>query len=188
MPPPYFAPRRSYARAVDEIRRADASSAARVAEVLGRAFVTEPLMTWPLGGPDDDLEERCVRGYALYVAPLLDEGLVWETADGHGVLILVPPDQSDVWEDALAHVDDSTTHDVTDDGGRRHERFWGWVSSNIPPDPSWHLDSVAVEPGWQGRGIGSALIEFGIEQARESNTPVILETGTARNVPLYERH
>jgi predicted N-acetyltransferase YhbS len=46
---------------------------------------------------------------------------------------------------------------------------------------------VAVAPGWQGRGIGSALVEFGLEQTRESNTPVILETGTPRNVPLYER-
>ena len=156
--------------------------------MLGRAFVTEPMMTWPLGGRSDDLTERCIRAYALYLGPLLDEGLVWETADGHGALVLVSPDQTDVCDDALAHVDDSTTHDVTDDGGLRHERFWGWVASKIPPEPAWHLDSVAVEPGWQGRGIGSALIEFGLVRTRESKTAAILETGTPRNVPLYERH
>jgi predicted N-acetyltransferase YhbS len=77
--------------------------------------------------------------------------------------------------------------DVTDDGGLRHERFWEWVASKIPPEPLWHLDSVAVEPGWQGRGIGSALVEFGLEQTRESSAAVILETGTPSNVPLYER-
>jgi ribosomal protein S18 acetylase RimI-like enzyme len=172
---------------VVEIRRADPRSVARIADVFGRAFVTEPMMTWSLGGRGDDLEERCIRAYALYLGPLLDEGLVWETADGHGALVLVPPQQTDVWYDALAHVDDSTTHDVTDDGGLRHERFWGWVASKIPPEPLWHLDSVAVEPGWQGRGIGSALLEFGLERTRGSNTAVILETGTPRNVPLYER-
>ena len=29
--------------------------------------------------------------------------------------------------------------------------------------------------------------KFGLERTRESNTAVILETGTPRNVPLYER-
>lgn len=177
----------SYARAVVQIGPADSSRIAEVARVLGRAFVTEPMLTWPLGGRGDDLEERCIRAYALYLGPLLDKGLVWETAEGHGALVLVPPDQADVWGDALTHVDDSTTHDVTDDGGLRHERFYEWVASKIPPEPLWHLDSVAVEPGWQGRGIGSALVAFGLERARESNTAVILETGTPRNVLLYER-
>jgi GNAT superfamily N-acetyltransferase len=172
---------------VVEIRMADPSRLSRIAGVLGRAFVTEPMLTWPLGGRLDDLEERCIRAYALYLAPLLDAGLVWETADGYGALVLVSPDQSDVWDDALAHVDDSTTHDVSDDGGLRHERFYEWVASKIPSEPVWHLDSVAVEPGRQGRGIGSALLEFGLERTLESNTAVILETGTPRNVPLYER-
>jgi ribosomal protein S18 acetylase RimI-like enzyme len=76
---------------------------------------------------------------------------------------------------------------VLDDGGRRYELFWEWVASKIPREPLWHLDTVAVAPGWQGRGIGSALIEFGLERARESGTAMVLETGTQRNVPLYER-
>jgi GNAT superfamily N-acetyltransferase len=177
----------SYARDVLEIRPAGPGRVARLAEVFGRAFVTEPLLTWPLGGRSDDLEARCVRAYALYLGPLLDQGLVWETVDGHGALVLVPPDRADVWDDAIEHVDDTTTHDVTDDGGRRHADFWEWVASRIPSEPLWHLDSVAVEPGWQGRGIGSALVEFGLEQARGSSAPVILETGTPRNVLLYER-
>jgi GNAT superfamily N-acetyltransferase len=41
-------------------------------------------------------------------------------------------------------------------------------------------------PGWQGRGIGSAL-EFAFEHVRESGVAIVLETGTPRNVPLYER-
>src|SRR5688572_32218874 len=95
-------------RAVVEIRPADSSRIAHIAGVLGRAFVTEPMLTWPLGGRSDDLEERCVRAYALYLRPLLDARLVWETADGHGALVLVSPEQADVWDDARTHVDDST--------------------------------------------------------------------------------
>jgi ribosomal protein S18 acetylase RimI-like enzyme len=173
---------------VIEVRPASRSRIDEIAGVLGRAFVTEPMMTWPLGGRSDDLEERCIRTYALYLGPLVDEGLVWETADGHGALVLVSPDGGEVWDDALRHVDAASTgDDLTDDGGLRHERFWGWVASKIPPEPLWHLDSVAVEPRWQGHGIGSALIEFGLERTRDSNTACVLETGTPRNVALYER-
>jgi ribosomal protein S18 acetylase RimI-like enzyme len=173
---------------VVEVRRAARSRINEIAGVLGRAFVTEPMMTWPLGGRSDDLEERCIRTYELYLGPLVEEGLVWETTDGHGALVLVSPEGGEVWDDALRHVDDDPkADDLTDDHGVRHERFWGWVASKIPPEPLWHLDSLAVEPGWQGRGIGSALVEFGLEQTRASNTACLLETGTARNVPLYER-
>jgi GNAT superfamily N-acetyltransferase len=171
---------------VVEIRPADSSRRAHIAEVIGRAFVTEPMMTRPLGGRPDDLEERCIRANALFLEPLMGRGIVWETADGHGALVLVPPAQADAWDDANARIVDSTTHE-TDDGGRGWERFWEWVASKIPQEPLWHLDSVAVEPGWQGRGIGSALIEFALEQMRQSGVALVLETGTPRNVPLYER-
>jgi GNAT superfamily N-acetyltransferase len=146
------------------------------------------MMTCPLGGRPDDLEERIILTYNLYLGPLLEEGLVWETVDGRGAMVLVGPGQTDVWDEALDRVEQSPTRDVTDDGGLRHERFFDWVAAKIPSEPSWHLDSVAVEPGSQGKGIGSALIAWGLEQATESKYPVVLETGTARNVPLYERH
>jgi ribosomal protein S18 acetylase RimI-like enzyme len=169
-----------------EIRAAEPNRRAHIAGVIGRALVTEPMMTWPLGGGTDDLEERCIRANALFLEPLMDRGIVWETADGHGALVLVPPEQAEAWDDANAHLENSTTHE-TDDDGRRWERFWGWVASRIPHEPLWHLDTVSVEPGWQGRGIGSALLEFAFEHVRESGVAIVLETGTPRNVRLYER-
>jgi GNAT superfamily N-acetyltransferase len=171
-------------RAVVEIRAADSSRIAQIAEVIGRSFVTEPMMAWPLGGRTDDLEERCIRFHALFLEPMMGRGIIWETTDGHGALVLVPPEQQNALDDAL-HVGDLRTHDVFDDGGRRYELFWEWVASRIPREPLWHLDSVAVAPGLQGRGIGSALIEFGLQLA--AGTAMVLETGTPRNVPLYER-
>lgn len=166
-----------------EIRAADSNRLAEIAEIIGRAFVTEPTMAWPLGGRAVDLEERCIRFHALFLEPMMGPGIIWETTDGNGALVLVPPEQQKVWDDAL-HADDLRSHNVFDDGGRRFEFFWEWVASKIPSEPLWHLDSVAVAPGLQGRGIGSALIEFGLEHA--VGTAMVLETGTPRNVRLYE--
>lgn len=167
-----------------EIRAANSNRIAQIAEIIGRAFVTEPMMAWPLGGPTNDLEERCIRFHALFLEPMMGRGIIWETTDGNGALVLVPPEQQDALHDAL-HADDLRRHGLFEDGGHSFEQFWDWVASKIPREPLWHLDSVAVAPRLQGRGIGSALIKFGLEQA--SGTAIVLETGTPRNVPLYER-
>jgi ribosomal protein S18 acetylase RimI-like enzyme len=145
------------------------------------------MMSWPLGGPADDLQDRCVRFHKVFLRPLMDLGVVWETADGLGALVLVPPEEARTWDEALAQIEDLRTNQVTDDGGRRYERFWDWVASKLPDEPLWHLDSVAVTPGSQGRRIGSALIEFALDKARQTDTAMILETATERNVHLYER-
>ena len=78
-------------------------------------------------------------------------------------------------------------YELTDDGGARWDTFWGWVAARIPEGPLWHLDSVGVDPAAQGRGIGSSLVEFGVTQAHAAGVAAVLETGSARNVPLYER-
>jgi GNAT superfamily N-acetyltransferase len=100
-----------------------------------------------------------------------------------GGLVLIPPDKTDVWEEAQLR---TNMRAVAEDGAR-YDVFWEWVASKIPDDPLWHLDSVGVEPSMQGRGIGSALIEFAVARAGADEGAVFLETGTPRNVPLYER-
>jgi GNAT superfamily N-acetyltransferase len=51
----------------------------------------------------------------------------------------------------------------------------------------WVLDSIAVEPTVQGRGLGAALIATGIELAKADRVGAFLSTGTKRNVQIYER-
>jgi predicted N-acetyltransferase YhbS len=51
----------------------------------------------------------------------------------------------------------------------------------------WLLDSIAVEPASQGRGLGSALIAAGLTQAAAAGVPAFLSTGTRRNVDVYGR-
>ena len=155
-----------------------------VASVLGRAFVTEPMMCWPLGS-HGDIEGRVVRAFEYFLDSLIDLGVVWEAGRGTGAAVWIPPAQLDAWE--AAQTRDRRVYDLTDDGGRRWLAFWEWVASKVPTEPLWHLDSVGVAPAMQGRGVGSALIDFGLSRALADGASVFLETGTARNVPLYER-
>lgn len=55
------------------------------------------------------------------------------------------------------------------------------------PEPCWYLGVLAVEPGRQGRGLGSRLMAPILERADRDGYAVTLETAKARNLPLYRR-
>lgn len=76
---------------------------------------------------------------------------------------------------------------AADDGGRRYEAFWEWVSVHDPLEPSWQLDTIAVAPERQGRGIGRGLVEAGLARARADGTSAFLSTGTRANVAIHGR-
>jgi GNAT superfamily N-acetyltransferase len=155
-----------------------------LASTFGRAFVVEPMMRWPLC-KGDDVEERLVRAFELFMQDPIRLGLVWEAGSGAGAMIWIPADQRDAVEngnDAMRSVY------AQEDGGRRFDRLGDCVESKQPEEPLALLDSVAVEPGAQGGGIGSALIQCGIGKARAAGHGALLETGNPRNVPFYERH
>ena len=54
--------------------------------------------------------------------------------------------------------------------------------------PHYYLQLLAVAPGLQSRGIGSALLRQGLERSDAQGTPVYFESTSPRNRVLYERH
>jgi len=53
--------------------------------------------------------------------------------------------------------------------------------------PHWYLWALAVEPTYQGQGIGGRLIEPVLTRADERGVPCYLETQLERNVAFYKR-
>jgi hypothetical protein len=66
-----------------EITRAAPERLADLASVFGRAFVSEPMMTWPLG-EGADIEGRLVRAFDFFLEELIELGMVWEETAGLG--------------------------------------------------------------------------------------------------------
>ena len=141
------------------------------------------MMRWPLGS-HGDVEERFVRCFEYFLPPLIERGTVWEAGTALGAAAWVAPGEMDVWRDA--QVNEARMHALTEDGGRRYDAFWAWVDRRVPQEPVWFLDSIGVERSARGKGIGAALIRLGLERAREDGVDAFLDTGTARNVPIYE--
>jgi ribosomal protein S18 acetylase RimI-like enzyme len=57
-----------------------------------------------------------------------------------------------------------------------------------PKEPCWYLPLIGVDPTSQGRGYGSALLRYALEQIDRTGAPAYLESSNPSNVPLYERH
>jgi GNAT superfamily N-acetyltransferase len=136
-------------------------------------------------GTDGDIEARLVQAFACLMEQVVGLGFVWETVPAGGAAVWVPPDGfGDVAVHPWSH-----PHIIalTVDRGRRYGAFWDWVESHTPAEPVWVLDSIAVEPTAQGRGLGAALIASGIELARADGVGAFLSTATQRNVQIYER-
>jgi ribosomal protein S18 acetylase RimI-like enzyme len=51
----------------------------------------------------------------------------------------------------------------------------------------WHIGPIAVDPGQQGYGIGSALLRSTLDEIERLGRPAFLQADDERNVVLYER-
>ena len=57
-----------------------------------------------------------------------------------------------------------------------------------PEEPHWYLAMVGVDAAHQGQGLGSKLIQAGLERCDRDGTIAYLESSNPANLPLYERH
>ena len=53
--------------------------------------------------------------------------------------------------------------------------------------PHWYLLAVGARSQFQGRGLGSALVEIGTSRADAAGVPCYLETGTQSNIDFYAK-
>jgi ribosomal protein S18 acetylase RimI-like enzyme len=57
----------------------------------------------------------------------------------------------------------------------------------LMPEPHWYLGCIGVHPSAQGTGIGSALLQHGLDRADAAKQRVYLETATDYDVAFYSK-
>ncbi len=179
------------AREAAGVRKASAGEIPRMAGVLARAFHDDPVFTWVLRA--DSARMRILeRAFALFLRRVwIEEEETFTTASIAGVAIWEPPGQwkNGVWEQlrllpAMAGV------------FQRHLprtlRSLTVLEAGHPAEPGaeahYYLPFIGVDPKWQGRGLGSAVLAPILERCDRENVPAFLESSTPRNRAMYERH
>ena len=119
-------------------------------------------------------------------------GRVDTTVDLRGMAVWLPPGQTDLtaWRllrsgylSAPRHVSIQglvrfiqSSHHME----HAHRRF--------APGRHWYLFALAVDPQYQGQGIGGQLLQPVLALADAESMPCYLETQTERNTRFYQRH
>jgi GNAT superfamily N-acetyltransferase len=141
------------------------------------------MMCWPMGETHDPTDQF-TRCFAYFLEIALGLGFVTEAGRAKGAAVWIPPGRLEDW--GTHPWSQRRIHLLTDDGGARYDVFWRWVTDHCPSEHLWQLDSIAVDPSAQRRGIGGALIRAGLARARFDGVGAFLSTGTERNVTIYE--
>ena len=161
------------------------------ADVLIRSFATDPGVLFVL--PDAAERERLgptlaramVRLIVRCGAPLVTASPV------RGFALWIPPDAApatavDIKETGIAGV----PAEIGAAAWGRLKVVMEFLDARHPryaPDPHWYLTMLGVDPDWQRRGIGDALMRPVFDRADRDGIPCYLEAPTSENVRYYQR-
>jgi GNAT superfamily N-acetyltransferase len=168
------------------VRKARADELGRLAAILARAFYDDPPIRWVV---NDDRGRRKLleRSFDLYLRRLwFKQGECYITDNGVGAIVWELPGQ---WK--VGVLDQlRLLPSMARINGRllpRVLRALAVVESNHPVEPHYYLPLVGVEPEWQGRGLGAALMRPIVERCDDEKVPAYLEATSPRNRALYQR-
>lgn len=154
--------------------------------ILTRAFADDPILRWVF--PDALVRAR--RSPAFFgwsLRRLQPQGMTWTDTHETGVAIWALPGRwHETSREALELV-----RSVALGVGRRSPLVVSGLAAierRHPPEPHLYLAVLGVEPGYQGRGVGSTLIQPGLDHCDDHHLPAYLETGNERNLDFYARH
>lgn len=157
-------------------------------EVLARAFLTDPLMSWAL--PDDTRRlERLRRLFFLLGRRLwFQHRLTYVTGGVAGAAIWVPPERWHVSPLRQAALLPGMVRGVGARNLPRLLRFSTAMESEHPREPHHYLPVIGVDPAWQGRGLGTALLAPMLARCDREGVGAYLEATSPRNRACYERN
>ena len=170
-----------------QVRKAVRDDVPLLALALARAFDGDPPMRWFL--PDDGRRVELAR--LMFDVMLrrvhLARDACYTTEGVVGGALWVPPGR---WRLSVAQqlrILPSMLR-VFGRGLSRAQRGLAVMDSRHPRKPHYYLDSLGVQPEWQGRGLGSALMQPVLERCDRERMPAYLNAGSSRSRDLYLRH
>ena len=168
------------------IREATQADLAPLSRLFARAFAENPLHRWLF--PDETVRTRKHhRFFAIALSEPIRHREMWVSDDLQGAIGWVPPDKAHPSLPSLAVV------------GARYAWLLGLrtgalirgihaINVHYPRYPHWYLRIAATAPELEGRGIGTRLLDQGLERCDCQGLPAYAEASSEGSARFYERH
>lgn len=166
------------------VSRATTSHASHIADVMGKAFMNDPVSCWIFADPADR-ERLNAPFFRVFVDRVLSEGTVLTSADMAAVTLWLDVDPAhDEPEPDLG----SVIKEAIGPYAARFAVLDQLMTANHPTTgPHAYLPFIAVHPDRQGQGLGGALLRARLAELDADNRPAYLEASSPRNAALYAR-
>lgn len=157
-------------------------------EVLGRAFVDDPVFGWLLSGRKD-IARRLPLVFSAFAvgAQHKSDGQVLVTSERTAAAVWLPPN---AWK--------TPTKELLQQGPKLIRAFGPGVvralslltriEKHHPTEPHWYLEAIGTVPEARGRGVGPTVLTPVLDRCDSDGVPAYLESSNPRNIPFYERH
>ena len=165
------------------VRAAGDSEQQAVIDVITLAFSTDPMARWAFPDPQTYLEfwPEMVKAFGRHG---FAHGSVHLVDGGGAAAMWLPPGVQPDSERLEALTQQHTPPERRSDMAQVFEKMGRFH----PEEPCWYLPLIGVDPTSQGRGYGSALLRYALEEIDRTGAAAYLESSNPRNLPLYERH
>ena len=162
-------------------RKATPESLPTVSETLAVSFYDDPVVMWCFSeGPR---RRQILPGFFGAIAEsYLGYDEIYDVDEGVSAAVWAPPGAED---------DEQLVERIGKASGEYSDRLFevlGLMEEKHPTDPHYYLFLLGTRPGWQGRGLGSALMAPVLEICDREGIPAYLEATSERNKVLYLRH
>lgn len=154
-----------------------------IVTMIAQAFATDPAARWLYSS-----DEMYFANFPEFIRNFGGVAFAHDTADqvadGRAAALWLPPgvhpDEEKLVQLLQTTVPEAKQGDafsILEQMGKFH-----------PETPHWYLAMLGVEPTSQGQGLGSQLLQKGLERCDREGAVAYLESSNPRNIPLYQRY
>jgi GNAT superfamily N-acetyltransferase len=168
------------------VRPARDDDAEPLAGMLARAFQDDPVTRW-VYAREGTRPKWTARFFHWQVRRLLPQDVSWATEGREGAALWALPGR---WREDARDTFSLLRQTLPGVLPRlpRVLQGLGQVEARHPTQRHLYLAVLGVDPAHQGEGVGSRVIQPGLELCDRERLPAYLETGKERNLAFYGRH
>lgn len=165
------------------VQTAGMADQSRLVAAVVLAFSTDPAARWTYPAPESYLKHfpDLVRAFG---GRAVECGTAHFIGDVQAAALWLPPGVQPDEAALMAHFqrtvpeqDQDTIFAIFEQMGHYH-----------PDEPHWYLPMIGVDPAYQRKGYGSALLAHALRLCDAERTAAYLESSNPENIPLYRRH